>query len=81
MMFIMGVFTLALADEERRLVPDVMIAKIKSESTLWFIACGIFLASALPIFGRVDLGGVLVTGLSLRMVMWLAAILVTWIRH
>lgn len=81
MMFIMGVFTLALADEERRLVPDSMLANLKSESTLWFIACGVFLASALPVFGKVDLGGVLVTGLSLRMVMWLAAILVTWARR
>lgn len=81
MMFIMGVFTLALADEERRLVPDSMLAKLKAESTLWFIACGVFLASALPVFGKVDLGGVLVTGLSLRMVMWLAAILVTWARR
>jgi uncharacterized membrane protein len=81
MMLIMGVFTLALADEEKRLVPDEMLASLKSESTLWFVASGIFLASALPVFGKVDLGGVLVTGFSLRMLMWLAAILVTWVRR
>ena len=78
MMFIMGVFTLALADEEKRLVPESMLSRLKSESTLWFVSCGVFLASALPIFGRIDVGGVLLTGLSLRMIMWLGAILVTW---
>jgi len=78
MMFIMGVFTLALADEEKRLVPESMLSHLKSESTLWFVSCGGFLASALPIFGRIDVGGVLLTGLSLRMIMWLGAILVTW---
>jgi len=78
MMLIMGVFTLALADEEKRLVPGSMLSHLRAESTLWFVSCGIFLLSALPLFGRVDLGGVLVSGLSARMVMWLVAILVTW---
>jgi len=81
MMFIMGVFTLALADEEKRLVPESMLARLRSESTLWFVSCGIFLASALPFFGRVEVGSVLLSGLSLRMIMWLAAILVTWARR
>jgi uncharacterized membrane protein len=81
MMFIMGVFTLALADEEKRLVPESMLSRLKSESTLWFVSCGVFLASALPIFGRIDMGGVLLTGLSLRIIMWLGAILVTWVER
>ena len=81
MMFIMGVFTLALADEEKRLVPESMLARLRSESTLWFVSCGIFLASALPFFGRIEVGSVLLSGLSLRMIMWLAAILVTWARR
>jgi uncharacterized membrane protein len=81
MMLIMGIFTLALADEERQLVPASMISHLRAESTLWFISCGIFLISALPLFGKVDLGGVLVTGVSARMVMWLVAILVTWARR
>jgi uncharacterized membrane protein len=81
MMFIMGVFTIALADEERKLVPQSMLAHLRAESTLWFVSCAIFLASALPFFGRIDVGGVLLTGLSLRMVMWLVAILVTWARR
>jgi uncharacterized membrane protein len=81
MMFIMGVFTLALADEEKRLVPESMLARLRSESTLWFVSCGIFLASALPFFGRIEVGTVLLSGLSLRMIMWLAAILVTWARR
>lgn len=81
MMLIMGVFTLALADEEKRLVPGSMLSHFRAEATLWFVSCGIFLLSALPLFGRVDLGGVLVTGLSARMVMWLAAILLTWAKR
>lgn len=81
MMLIMGVFTLALADEEKQLVPGSMLSHLRTESTLWFVSCGIFLLSALPLFGRTDLGGVLVTGLSARMVMWLLAILVTWVKH
>ena len=51
-----------------------MLSHLRAESALWFVSCGIFLLSALPLFGRVDLGGVLVKGLSARMVMWLAAI-------
>jgi uncharacterized membrane protein len=81
MMLIMGIFTLALADEEKRLVPESMLSHLRAEATLWFASCGIFLLSALPIFGRMELGGVLVTGLSARMVMWLAAILVTWAKR
>jgi uncharacterized membrane protein len=81
MMLIMGVFTLALADEEKQLVPGSMLSNLRAESALWFVSCGIFLLSALPLFGRVDLGGVLVTGLSARMVMWLVAILITWAKH
>ena len=81
MMLIMGIFTLALADEEKQLVPAGMLSHLRAESTLWFVSCGIFLLSALPLFGRVDLGGVLVKGLSARMVMWLAAILVTWAKR
>ena len=80
MMLIMGIFTLALADEERRLVPGGMLPHLRAESTLWFAACAIFFLSAIPFFGRVDLGGVLVTGLSARTVMWLVAILLTWAR-
>jgi len=37
MMFIMGVFTLALADEEKRLVPESMLARLRSEATFWFV--------------------------------------------
>ena len=81
MMLIMGVFTLALADEEQQLVPGSMLSNLRAESVLWFVSCGIFLLSALPLFGRVDLGGVLVTGLSARMVMWLVAILITWAKR
>jgi len=79
MMLIMGVFSLALADEEKRLVPGSMIRQLRLESTVWFVSCSIFLISAIPLFGRVDVGGHLVTGLSVRMLMWLGAIVIAWL--
>jgi len=81
MMLIMGVFTLALSNEEKQLVPSTMLSHLRTEATLWFVSCAIFLLSALPLFGRVDVGGVLVSGLSARMVMWLLAILITWAKR
>jgi uncharacterized membrane protein len=79
MMLIMGIFTLALADEERRLVQGEMISELQSEAVMWFISSCIFLVSAIPIFGRIEVGGVLVTGLSVRTIMWLGAIAVSWV--
>jgi uncharacterized membrane protein len=80
MMLIMAVFTLALADEEKRLVPRGMLRQLREESVTWFVSSGIFLVSAFPLFGRIDVGGVLVSGLSIRTVMWLSAIVVAWLR-
>jgi len=81
MMLIMGSFTLALADEEKRLVPKEMTRQLRFESTTWFVSSGIFLVSAIPLFGRISIGGVLVSGLSLRLVLWLVAVLVVWVRR
>lgn len=80
MMFIMAVFTLALASEEKRLVPKEMVRQLREESATWFISSAIFLASALPLFGRIQVGGVTVSGLSVRTLMWLGAIVVAWLR-
>jgi uncharacterized membrane protein len=79
MMLIMGVFTLALASEEKRLVPEEMTRQLRFESTVWLASSGIFLFSALPLFGRTYVGGVEVTGFSLREVLWLLAVLTSWI--
>ena len=79
MMLIMGVFSLALADEERRLVPEGTIRELRSEAVAWFISSGTFLASALPIFGKIVVGSLLVTGLSVRTIMWVGAIAVSWV--
>ena len=79
MMLIMGIFTLALASEERHLVPGSMITQLRSEAATWSASAAIFLISALPLFGRIDVGGVLVSGFSLRTVMWLVAVFVAWV--
>ena len=80
MMAIMGVFTLALADEERRLVPAEMIGRLRSEASIWFTSAAIFLLSAVPLFGRVTVGNVDVTGFSVRELMWATALAISWIR-
>ena len=80
MMLIMGVFTLALADEEKRLVPKEMLSHLKSEAGIWFSAAAIFLASALPVFGKISIGTASVTGLSIRELLWIVALIVSWVR-
>jgi uncharacterized membrane protein len=80
MMFIMGIFTLALADEERRLVPGGMTKGLRSEAVGWFISSGIFILSAIPLFGRVEVVGTQVTGVSVRTFLWLLAVLISWFR-
>jgi uncharacterized membrane protein len=80
MMLIMGVFTLALADEEKRLVPSEMLGRLRSEAEIWFTSAGIFLVSAVPLFGRVPIGPVPLNGLSVREFMWAAALAVSWVR-
>lgn len=79
MMLIMGAFTLALADEEKQLVPAAMIRELRTEAGVWFASCGVFLVSAIPVFGRTEISGVLVSGFSLRIVLWLAAIVIAWV--
>jgi uncharacterized membrane protein len=81
MMLIMGIFTIALADEEKHLVPAAMTRQLRFESTTWFVSAGIFLISAIPLFGRMNVSGILVSGLSVRTLLWLIAVLVVWVRR
>ena len=80
MMLIMAVFTLALADQENRLVPRSMLRQLQEEAVTWGVAGGLFLISAVPLFGKINVGGVVVSGLSLRYLLWLLAIVFSWIR-
>jgi uncharacterized membrane protein len=80
MMLIMAVFTLALADEENRLVPRSMLRQLREEAVTWGVAAGLFLISAIPVFGRINVGGVVVSGLSLRFLLWILALIFSWIR-
>jgi uncharacterized membrane protein len=79
MMLIMAVFTLALAAEEKHLVPKSIIRQLRWEATTLIIAAGVFVISASPVFGIIEVGGVLVTGLSARIVLWLIALLISWV--
>jgi uncharacterized membrane protein len=80
MMLIMAVFTLALADEDNQFVPRSMVRQFREEAVTWAVSSGLFLISALPVFGRIDVGGVLASGLTLRIVLWLIAISFSWVR-
>lgn len=79
MMGIIGLFTLALASEERRLVPVEMIRQLRFESSVWLVSAGIFVVSALPILGGVYVGGAETTAFSLREFLWVVAVLVAWV--
>jgi uncharacterized membrane protein len=80
MMLIMAVFTLALADEENHLVPKSMLRQLREEAVTWGVAAGLFLISAVPVFGRINVGGQLLPGLSLRFLLWSLALVFSWIR-
>ena len=80
MMLIMAVFTLALAEEENHLVPKSMLRQLKEEAVTWGVAAGLFLISAVPVFGRINVGGVVVSGLSLRYTLWILALVFSWVR-
>lgn len=76
MMLIMGIFTVALADEERKLVPKEMRKKLRNEAATWLISAAIFLISATPIFT-----GPLLQGTLVRTDLWLGALLVVFVRR
>lgn len=80
MMLIMGVFTLALADEEKRLVPAELLGRLRSEAEIWLVSAGVFLASALPIFGKISVGSVITSGLTIREMLWGGAMVLSWVR-
>lgn len=73
---IMGLFTSVLADEERKLVPKEMMQQLRSEAVSWFVGGAIFLVSAAPFFGRI-----LIDGTLLRTDLWIAALVVVWLRR
>jgi len=74
MMLVMGVFTVALADEERKLVPREMVRRLRNEAVSWLISAGLFLVSAAPVFDSVFVGGTF-----LRTDLWAAALVMVWV--
>jgi uncharacterized membrane protein len=73
-MLIMGIFTLVVADEDRKLVPKDVIREFRIEAAVWTICAGIFLVSALPVTGSIGLDGQ-----SLRTLLWVSALGVFWV--
>ena len=73
-MLVMGVFTVALADEERRLVPKDMMKQLRREAVTWLMSGAIFLVSATPVFDTLLLGGT-----SVRTDLWLGAFLIIFV--
>jgi uncharacterized membrane protein len=76
MMLVMGIFTVALTDAERKLVPKEMRKKLRNEAVTWLVSAAVFLISALPFFNGVYLEGILV-----RTDLWLAALAVVFVRR
>lgn len=73
-MLVLGIFTLALADDEKKLVPKEMIRQLRSQAAVLLVAAAFFLVSALPL-----LNDVFVAGSFVRNDLWLGALLVIWI--
>jgi hypothetical protein len=76
MTLVMDVFTVALADEERRLVPREMIKRLRTEAVTWLLSAAVFLVSALPVLDKVY-----VDGTYPRTDLWVGALVVVRIRR
>ncbi len=76
MMLVLGIFTLTLGSEERKLVPAEMIKEFRYEALGLFVAAGFFLVSDLPIFDSIFIGGSF-----LRTDLWAGALIVPWVRR
>ena len=66
MMFILGFFTLTVADEERKLIPKELVRQFKMESATWLITGCLYLATVLPFFYTFYLDGI-----RLRYLLWI----------
>ena len=73
-MLIMGIFTVIVSDEDRKLIPKDIIREFRIEAVSWTVCACIFLVSALPVTGRVGLDGT-----SLRNLLWVSALGVFWV--
>lgn len=76
MMLVMGIFTVVLADKERKHVGKEMRKKLRNEAVTWLISAAVFLISATPIFNGLSFEGTLV-----REELWVGALLVVFVRR
>jgi uncharacterized membrane protein len=56
MFIILASFSLVIADEDRRLIPQELIKEFKREGIVWLVVASIFLISSLPIFFTISFG-------------------------
>ncbi len=73
---IMGFFTLALADEEKKLITADLIKQFRNDGIFTFVAACIFFASTLPVFWRTYLFGG-----PLRYDLWLFPLVILSVRR
>jgi len=66
LMFILGSFTLTVADEERKLIPKDLTSQFKRESATWLVMGCLYLATVLPFFYTNYIDGV-----RLRYLLWI----------
>jgi len=75
MFAILGGFTLALADEERKLIPKGLIWQYRFEGVSCFTCGLIFGLSALPVFFRITV----MNGDPIRYYLWVIPLLLIWV--
>ena len=75
-MVVMGVFTVSLADEEKKLVPADMLKELRGEAIVWFASGACFLGSAAPVFDNL-----FVLGTWARSDLWLGALVISLVRR
>jgi uncharacterized membrane protein len=75
MFAILGGFAFILADQERNLIPKVLMRQYRIEGISWFTCGLIFGLSALPIFFAIKLGN----GDPVRGYIWVIPLLLIWV--
>jgi uncharacterized membrane protein len=56
MFVILASFTLVIANEDRKLIPQELVREFKHESIVWLLVASLFLISSLPIFFTISFG-------------------------
>ncbi len=74
MMLMLGLFCNEIATEDRKLVPSDLIGVFRIERDGWLLSSAIFLVSATPIFGSIQINEV-----SIRYLIWVIPLILVWV--